>query len=200
MGGVWEPANLIPASANSVIVRPTGKVLRILYNADENQVFLVCENGELVTLPDCPRCVKIRRVAEKKVADGWIDGDSKEIVMLSCDGTEYRLPLKEAVQYRASIEYIRRQLDSGGYLVDVRDRYTSESEPVGNSVRVPLEELPEWLEVLPINTVLAFFCTIGTRSDRAAEYARRKGFARAYSIGGLREMSGELCKLSERGQ
>jgi rhodanese-related sulfurtransferase len=196
MGGVWEPVNLIPVSADSENLRPTGKVLRILYDAVEKQVFLVCDNGELVTLPDCPRCVKVKRVTAKPVADGRIDSGSKEIVMLGCDGTEYRVPLKEAVQYRAAADYIKRHLVNGGYLVDVRDRYMSGDDPVENSVSVPLEDLPEWLENLPHNTVLAFFCKMGTRSDKAVEYARRKGFARAYSLGGLRDISDELSGIA----
>lgn len=194
MGGVWGPVNLISVSVDGGNLHPTGKVLRILYDVGENQVFLICENGELVTLPDCPRCIKVKRVTTKDIADAWIDRDSKEIVMHCGDGTEYQIPLREAVQYRATLDYIKQQLVSGGYLVDVRGQDLYDSESVENSVCVPLEDLPDWLEELPRNTVLAFFCQKGIRSDKAADYARRKGFSHAYSLGGLRDAAGALAQ------
>ena len=60
MGGVWESANMLAGSPLNGFVRASGKVNRIVYDGTSRQIFLLCANGELVTMPDCPRCVRVR--------------------------------------------------------------------------------------------------------------------------------------------
>jgi len=198
MGGVWEPVNLIPHSLDGNSSEPTGEIIRILYDDRSNQVFLISNNGEIVTLPDCPRCVKVKRVSCDTIIDGWIDTENAQIEMVCPDGKELRLPLRDAVQYRADAGFVKQLMRNGGYFVDVRDPRLPGWSPIDGSICVPLEELPDWLPDLPGSTVLAFFCRHGSRSDRAAEYARSIGYQRAYSLGGINDFDSQSLSVKSQ--
>lgn len=187
MGGVWEETQLIDVTAGGR--RAGGKILRILYEEAENQIYLICENGELVTVPDCPRCIRICRVTEETVLDGKLDGH--DIVLECRNGSEVRVPCAAARQYRASMEYVTAAFRrSGGYLADLRtDAELPESEIAGSGgiyVKLRYSELRDWLTEIPKTAVIAFLCESGVLADEAAVYSRKEGWKRAYSLGGKR--------------
>lgn len=182
LGGVWEERGLTAKHPLKGEVRATGKVLRILYDEVENQVFLLCGNGQLVTLPDCPKCLSILELREKDVADGRIA--DREIVVRFADESEQRISLEKAVQYRVAASFMRELLLRGGVVVDVRTAQEYLQDALPGSVNVPLEELDTWLAGQEKKREVVFVCRTGALADVAVRYARRQGFARAYSMGG----------------
>lgn len=78
MGGVWESANLMAGSALNGFVRVAGKINHMLYDGKTRQIFLLCDNGELVTMPDCPKCVRVRKVTDCALVSGYVDAGGKE--------------------------------------------------------------------------------------------------------------------------
>lgn len=195
MGRVWNETKLVDFHAKR---QASGKIVRILYEEDENQMYLICENGTLITVPDCVRCIRIWQVTEKRVADGLLQ--ERDIILCCKDGSQVRVPVSAARQYRASAEYIAEQfVENGGYLVDFRHGQTGAAENVlrenlpqilhrvvtdGNGVYTSIEfaNFRGWLDDMPQATVIAFVCESGVLSDEAALYARRLGWKRAYSI------------------
>lgn len=137
MGGVWESANLMAGNALNGFVRVSGKVNRILYDSPSRQVFLLCANGELVTMPDCPKCVRVRKVSDYALTDGEIQKDGedfpagrraagKRLVLTDEHGGTVVLSQYEMTQVRASLSYVKEQLKKGGYLIDLRRRTSTE--------------------------------------------------------------------------
>ena len=187
LGGVWDQLNLIGKSPISDYVRVTGKVNGILCDENTNQVFLLCDNGELVTLPDCPKCVRIKRVAEVGIKEGYINGEALQLMLEN--GEKLRVPLHEAVQFRISVSYATHQLTkTGGSLVDLRgeERQSVERRIEGGISVLPLD-VPDWLNSVPKDAFIAFFCSYGINADDAVRYARSKGYSNAYSLGGIKQ-------------
>lgn len=184
-GGVWEMLNLTSYSPMTLYPRATGKINRILSDETTEQLFLLCANGELVTLPECPKCVRIVRVTDKAITDGYIE-DGALILTLE-DGEQLRKPLREARQLRISLGYAKEQLSLGGYLVDLRTAGNIGSDKFIDSILVSPDQLPDWLSEVSKQTFLAFFCDYGVNADACAQYARIHGFQNAYSVGGIRD-------------
>lgn len=196
MGHVWNETKLIDFHAKS---QASGKIVRILYDEEDDQMYLICDNGDLITVPDCVRCIRIRRMTEKQVIDGQLQ--ERDIILCCRDGGQIRVPMSVARQYRASAEYIIEQfMENGGYLVDFRHGQTGISEGVlqrdlpealckaikngvGVYVSIEFEELRDWLDGIPKSAVAAFVCESGVLSDEAALYARRQGWRKTYSCG-----------------
>lgn len=204
MGGVWESANLLAGSPLNGFVRASGKVNRIVYDGTSRQIFLLCANGELVTMPDCPRCVRVRKVTDCALVDGQIQTEingllpeqsisGQRLVLINERGEKIILNQYEMTQVRASLSYVREQLKKDGFLVDLRKKEGAETDFLGGIrkeqvLHIESEELEEWLSVQPRELFVAFLCEYGTQADEAAHYARRHQFSRAYSLGGAGEL------------
>lgn len=90
MGGVWESANLMAGSALNGFVRASGKINQMLYDHQTRQIFLLCDNGELVTMPDCPKCVRVRKVTDCALVAGRVEGEGS-VEEKGCAGEEGRV-------------------------------------------------------------------------------------------------------------
>ncbi|MEE0199479.1 MAG: rhodanese-like domain-containing protein [Muricomes sp.] len=169
-GGVWDMVNLTGKDLLNGYVRVSGKVNEMLFDCRTKQIFLFCDNGELVTLPDCPKCIKIKRVAEEALIHGSI---AQEVLCIqTASGSRVNVPLREAVQIRVSVSYAKQKVKEGGTIIDLRE--------------TELDDLPDILDEgrLRKDLFLGFLCEYGVQADEAARYARRHGFAKAYSLGG----------------
>ena len=187
MGSVWEERNLISLRPMGESVRPEAPVIRILYDQEDNQTFLVCRNGQIVTLPDCPRCVKIQNAFSGTVEDAVLK--NREICMTDPAGNVHCFPVRRALQYRVSETFACEQQAAGAILVDVRSRMEYERNHLDNAVCVPNEELGQWLEQIPREQMLIFICHTGYISDDAARYARSLGYTKSFSLGGMLDIS-----------
>ena len=184
LGGVWEERSLVARHPLLGDRRAEGRITRILWDEEKNQVFLLC-GRQLVTLPDCPRCLRITDLAGEG-EEARLEG--REIVIRLRGGGGQRIPLDKVAQYRVSREYLAGLLKEGGLLVDLRGG----GERRHGVCSVPLEEVPDWLEGQERERPLVFFCRTGVNADRMARYARGQGFTRAYSMGELDEIAGTL--------
>lgn len=161
MGGVWESANLMAGSALNGFVRASGKINQMLYDHQTRQIFLLCDNGELVTMPDCPKCVRVRKVTDcalvaDRVEEGGrtgmegcveekgrvkgerhvkMEGREPRLVLTNARGESIVLNAYEMTQVRASYSYVKEQLKKGGWLVDLRWRRQDGASRDGQSER-----------------------------------------------------------------
>jgi phage shock protein E len=181
MGGVWEKLNLTMRGPLSGEVRTTGRILRILQDPGSRQLFLVCANGQLVTLPDCPQCVRVQQAADAEVRDGKIEGNL--IRLFLADGSE-KIAALEA-QYRVSLSFVNENILPHGILVDLRSPGEFTADHLHRSVNVPMDRLSSWLGSRDKNIPLVFLCRTGVLADTAVLLARSLGFVRAYSLGGM---------------
>lgn len=111
-GGVWDQVALIGKTPMDGMVQARGRVNAMLFEPATEQIFLLCDSGELVTLPDCPKCVRIRKVADQAIVSGRIFGETLELSLL--DGMVLKVGISDVVQYRISYSYARGYLASHG--------------------------------------------------------------------------------------
>ncbi|MDR3172983.1 MAG: rhodanese-like domain-containing protein [Treponema sp.] len=183
MGDVWEMINLTARGPLNGRTRASGKILRILHDPSRRQLFLVCANGQLVTLPDCPKCLRIRQAADIEVRDGKIEGD--QIRLFLADGSKKSIAIEDAAQYRVSLSFVREKILPRGILADLRSAEEFTADHLEQSVNVPMDRLSSWLAAQGKNTPLVFLCRSGVLSDTAVLLARSLGFIHVYSLGGI---------------
>jgi rhodanese-related sulfurtransferase len=183
LGGVWEQVGLIAEDPLSGQTRAEGKILRILHDPKRRLVFLICANGQLVTLPDCPQCVRIRQVVDGEVEDGKIEGDGIRLSL--AEGGTKTIPLEDAAQYRASLSFVKEKILPRGLLADLRSPEEFAADRLPQSVNIPMGRLSSWLAPRDKDAPLAFVCRTGVLADTAVLLARSLGFTRVYSLGGI---------------
>lgn len=170
MGGVWEAVNLLCGSRLTGYKRASGKIVTILYDAKTKQLFMPCENGEMLTIPDCPKCAKINKVSDDEIMEAHFSEDNAEnIILLTRTGKEIMVALNQVLQIRVSKAFAMEKVREGGALLDLR--------------KIEEEEAYDWLCTQPKDKFIVFICEYGVRSDRAAIYARNRGYDQAYSLG-----------------
>ncbi len=190
LGNVWEPLNLLGGTAFSGYQRVTGRVNQILYENKNRQLLLLCSNGELVILPDCPKCLRIQKISNQGIVEGLIE-DSRLTLRLEDQGL-IELPMDEITLLRISVSYAKNILKKEGYLIDFRtqEKGRDESELCEKARvhHITTDELEEFLETISKDTLLVFLCHYGKQADEASFYARTHGYTRAYSLGGAKDM------------
>lgn len=169
-GGVWESVTLLCGNALTGYQRASGMIVNILYDQKIKQIFMICENGELLTIPDCPKCAKLDRISNEKIISGRFSKENGKILITTISGKEFAIERERAVQIRVSSDYARRKIKEGGILADLRE--------------IDADDVEEWLQTQPKERFIVFLCNYGVQADRAAEYARKKGYYQAYSLGG----------------
>lgn len=172
MGGVWESADLLCGNLLMGYKRAVGKIVEILYDFNTKQLFMICENGELLTLPDCPKCAKICNVSEERILGGHFSEDGSKIILITVDRKEVPIEKESISQIRVTSDFARKRIEEGGDLVDLR--------------KMSMEATVDWLKTQPKEKCILFLCEYGVQSDQAAKYARSIGYHQAYSMGGVR--------------
>jgi rhodanese-related sulfurtransferase len=84
------------------------------------------------------------------------------------------------------VETLERFLGAGAPLIDVRqpDEYTEAHVP--GAKLMPMDELPELVEEIPLDVPVYLICATGVRSDRAAQWLLAQGFDASNVTGGTR--------------
>ena len=180
-GEVWDAVNLTTAG---VFGRDTarGRVLKIFGSTKLDQVFLLTDAGQLITLPNCPKCVRILRLGGKP-RDAETADSCVRITME--DGSVKCIAMGEAAQYQVSWSYAVKLREQGAELIDLRDRRRFEQWHLNGSINIPAEEFRDWILEKSTDKIYLFICQNGTLSQEAARYARNQGFARSYTMGGF---------------
>lgn len=176
-GEVWTEMNIRPRMS---LLQPEcyGDIVSILYDTQSRVVFLATRGGCLVTLPDCPQCVRARIVCFGPLASGRLEED--QLILTEADGTEHMMFKDLETEYRCTWSFALPYLQSGGYAVDLRQA----GDPLPAMARVQVLPSDGW-DSLPSDTPLFFFCESGVLADAAARRAREAGHALAYSLGGV---------------
>lgn len=182
LGEVWERVNLKVSSPFLELQEPQGKICKILYENVNDQLFLLTSAGEIVTLPDCPKCVKIFRATESEILDGSMEEDVLRLVLKN---GEMEVLIGNINQFRVSMEYAWKKVKETGILVDLRREEQVEKEgTLEGSISLNSDELEEFIKGKAKDDYLFFICSYGVQADQAVWYARSHGFTHAFSIGG----------------
>ncbi len=163
-----------------------GDIIKILYENENRQIFLATKNGYLVTLPDCPKCVRARRVSNLALADAALEDG--HVLLRDTAGKEMRIPVGIASQYRCAWTFAKPFLRNGGLMLDLREGADRQALPIPAAIPLDIGELDGLLGRMPKMRPLFFFCSHGYLADQAVRDARAAGFERSYSLGSIMDM------------
>lgn len=184
LGQVWNALPLHAVSPFKEAVRVTGIINRMLFDEYSGQLYLLCENGKLAVLPDCPKCLKIHKIAAQPLIDGCVEREYVKIKLK--DGSIQRVSKCTVEQQRVSKSFAEKFRNEKHIFVDLR----SSGEGMvkhNDSIAISSEDVAEWLQSVDKDVYIFFFCNWGVQADSAAHYARGHGWKQAFSLGGVKE-------------
>lgn len=178
-GNAWTETEITPADYPSLRAE-CGRILAILDSSADSTIFLVCENGFLVTLPGCPKCVKHTRYA-RRFTGGRSEGDH---ILVSCaDGESITVMTAALQQLRTSWSYALPALRDGAPLYDLRSEDDA-VPPLPNAIHKSVQAALRAVKAQPQSQTVFFFCHSGAQADTVTQYARFLGHMNAFSLGG----------------
>lgn len=183
MGGVWTERNMVMDSPEIGFVMPEGRILRILWDATHRQMHLVMSSGQLITLPDCAKCVRIRTIAKAGLLDGRMDG--RNMIVTCTDNSELQVSLDELMQFRASWSWADNLIQQGAVVIDLRpDALIVPGDIPWQALRFSPSEAWHWLQQQDAETRVFVVCGQGLQSDELVKTARDSGYPYTWSLGG----------------
>ena len=181
-GSAWEERPLATRDPMGDLITVNGNVIGIIGHEEQRQLFLVTDAGQLVTLPECPKCMRVHALGGRPAGARLCGSD---IIVDMEDGTRTLLSVNALTQYRVSWTYAAGLFAKGAVIADLREKDNFALGNIPNSVNVPFSALSDWLTARDKAEVILFLCRTGTLADEAADFARAGGWLNAYSMGGL---------------
>ena len=185
-GELWTPVNVMEQHFWSEGKLPAGGAVRLFFEPCMNQILLVCTGGDVVILPECPKCVKILHLTDKTVTGADYKDHCMELTYESGEAESFSLAAADRI--RVSMSYAKKACEEGGELIDIRPEEVRLREgPIYCTAAIDPEDLDDYLKTKAHDTGLYFICSFGTIADQAAWHAYYDGFRNARSIGGFYE-------------
>jgi rhodanese-related sulfurtransferase len=82
------------------------------------------------------------------------------------------------------VESLDAQRANGVALIDVRQPDEYEEAHVPGAVLIPMDEMPERVDDIPMDEPVYIVCQTGARSERVAEWLLRQGYDATNVVGG----------------
>lgn len=148
----------------------------------KDRLYAGCDNGLVIVFTNCMKCYKLKKAADIDIKDMSIsDG-----VMTVTDGTvSAEIPMSAigGDSIEADEAYILAQ--NGAVLVDVRTAEEYAENSVEGSVNIPVDSIETGLSQYSTDTALIFYCSAGTRAEKAIEKAKDMGYTNVYNLGSI---------------
>ena len=153
--------------------------------AIDDQLYLGCDGGYVITMTSCAKCTTIKKMADFDIktidyADGKIEFSDGE--------NTAEAVIDEVRQYNIQYDAARELVEEGAILVDVRTAEEFNEGTLDGAVNVPLDSFEAWLEEQSTDSVIIVFCASGMRSQKAVETAKALGYNMIYNLGGMKDL------------
>lgn len=184
MGNVWEPIPLTGKNLDGECKKAESGIVAALCHEKNSQIYFVCENGDLITLPDCPDCIKFQKISYEKVSKArWKDEKKDYIVLINVSGKERLVDINQLSQFQITLSYAKQHFSSGYWvwIGDDTNRLKLENCS-GKMISLQFDQLSQWLGTVGKDTSICFVCKNGTKSELAAYTARKKGYLNSYFL------------------
>ena len=179
-GEIWSPVSLMEQHFWADGNPPRGGAVKLFFEPCMSQILLVCSGGDVVIIPECPKCIKILRLTDRTVVDA--DYSDHRMTLAYGDGQRETVSIVTADAIRVSLSYAKQ---TGGKLIDIRpEKIRLQEGPIPCSAAIDPEDLDDYLKTKPLDARLYFMCSFGTIADQAAWHAYYAGFQNARSVGG----------------
>ena len=142
------------------------------------------------TNPDCPVCGNDPSVTELIDYEAFCGiGDDSSSNGTTDVANDTSVP-------EISVHELKRRRDAGDapFLLDVREPYEAEIANIGSDQLIPVDQLADRLDELEIDDgrEVVVYCRSGSRSARATELLREKGYDASNLAGGVLAWSDEI--------
>ncbi len=191
-GEVWRSATL--AEVNG---RAPEEFYPLVINSlrlFQGEIFVACDGGKVLTYTSCPTCNVVSETSSKAdLRCMEIYGDT-----LLVAGEDFHFEILNADSYRQnriSAEQAQLEMSYGAVMVDVRtNKEYSKAPHIPGCLHIPVDEIESRLpaEVPNLDTVLIFYCSVGSRAQTALETAQELGYQNAFNLGSLSDWPYEI--------
>lgn len=179
-GMVWSPINISSGFTYSCLDE-YGDVIQILYDEIGKYPVLITKNGYLVTIPDCSKCVGVRKVSDIPIEKAEFSGD--EILFTDSSGKTKNIYIHASERFKCEWSFAVQHIKEGGILIDLREPSSAYVNPLPDARLIPFADLFILLNSISKDRYLFFSCERGFRSEQAVLEARTRGFDHAYTLG-----------------
>ena len=187
---VWKIASggiRIPVSTEKFYEKPEGYAdgdpLKInVLAAYKDRLYAGCDDGLVIVFTDCMKCYKLKKAFDLDIRQMTIqDG-----IMYASDGdTDVAVPMSELGADSIEADEAKVLVSNGGIFVDVRSTEEFAEKSAEGSVNMPVDTIETELNGYDRNTVIIFYCSAGSRAERAVETATEMGFTNVYNLGSI---------------
>lgn len=148
----------------------------------KDRVYAACDNGLLIVFTPCSKCYKLKKIADFDIKNMSItDG----VMYISDDENSLSIPMSQIGGDTIEVDEANVLVQNGALYVDVRTAEEFAEKSVEGSVNIPVDTLEEELSSYSADTVLIFYCSAGTRAEKAVEIAKAMGFENVYTLGSI---------------
>lgn len=149
--------------------------------AVDDQLYIGCDGGYLITMTPCAKCSILKKVCDFDIKSLEYD---KNVLTLTGEDESVAVNISDIRGYSISGEAAAQMAENGAVLVDVRSAEEFAEKSVEGSVNIPIENI-EKINELPKDKTLIFYCSSGSRAEKAMSYAKEMGFEKIYNLGSI---------------
>jgi len=166
------PEQFFPLTVNAIAV-------------DSDQLVVACNDGKILTMPNCSTCNKLDIVCSKNIND--IESANGLFILVGDDFWFDILQPSDFRQYNISAVQALEDYYNGAYIVDVRSDDEYSQLHITGSIHIPVDEIETKLEeMIPDkSSEIIFYCAKGVRAQKALEKALLMGYKKVYNLGGI---------------
>lgn len=151
----------------------------------DNQLYLACNDGILITMTACSKCYILRQVCDFDISTISVLDDK---VILDGENNTKEIEYKSLRQNSIKIDAAKELESNGATIVDLRDAKDFAKSSYENSINVPLDSFEKWLSNQPTDSVIILVCYSGMRSATAIDMAVELGYTSVYNLGNFKEL------------
>jgi len=166
------PEQFFPLTVNAIAV-------------DADQLVVACNDGKILTLPDCPTCNKLDIICTDNIND--LVSANGLFTLVGDDFWFDILRPDDFRQYNISAVQALEDYYNGAYIVDVRTDDEYSQLHITGSIHIPVDEIETKLEeMIPDkSSEIIFYCAKGVQAQKALEKALLMGYKKVYNLGGI---------------
>ena len=153
--------------------------------AVDDQMYLGCKDGWLITMPPCSKCATLKKVCDFDIES--ISSDDGKLVLTGGE-SEQTVDLSDVRQDDIEAEAALALAAEGAKLVDLRSAAEFAAANYEGSLNVPFDEFEGWLSEQSKDDTIIVYCASGLRSAKAMKVAERLGYTKVYNLGSINKI------------
>jgi phage shock protein E len=91
--------------------------------------------------------------------------------------------------YQIKCDELKRMVENGGLLIDVRSNFEFSQGSLKHAVNVPVESIPYHAEQLDRKHPVMLYCLSGARADMVKRFLESIGFENVHNLGGIGQLA-----------